>query len=342
MDSPGLRIGVLNTGIASGNGGDFIIMDAALRQLDACFPLAQRIHFTTHEKLSRTSRRLQRDIAFNVACGTNLLHSHMAIVKQWQIGLLASRWMKPVILLGVGWRSRASRATSPYTRWLLKALLSREGLHSVRDSYTRKKLEEIGIRNVVNTACPTMWPLTPDFCARIPAEKGEDAVATLTDYSPDPQRDRQLIDALCRAYRRVYFWCQGSGDHAYLSSLGKQGAVELIGANLTSFDALLADGALALDYVGTRLHGGIRALQHGRRTLIVGIDHRAEEKRHDFNLPVVDRYAAADVLQRVIRAPAACDIRIPLESIQRWKEQFRGATAAGQAETSTRKTGVVT
>ena len=323
MDSPGLRIGILNSSIASGNTGDFIIMDAALRQLDVCLPLAQRIHFTTHERLFWTSRQLQRQVAFNVACGTNLLHSHMAIVKQWQIGLRASRWMKPVILLGVGWRSKASRKTSLYTRWLVKALLARECIHSVRDSYTRQRLEEIGVHNVANTACPTMWSLTPEFCTRIPAEKGEEVVATLTDYSPDPERDRRLLDLLKRAYRRVHFWCQGSGDHAYLSSLGKAGDVELIGGNLTAFDALLGNRSLSLDYVGTRLHGGIRALQHGRRTLIVGVDHRAEEKRHDFNLPVASRYVAADSLDRTIRSPLLCDIRLPLEDIRRWKEQFR-------------------
>ncbi len=326
-DNPILAIGVLNTGIASENTGDCIIMEAALRQLDASLPLARRIHFTTHERLSRASRQLQRQVAFNIACGTNLLHTHMAIIKQWQIGFLASRWMKPVILLGVGWRARASRRTSLYTRWLLKSLLSREGLHSVRDSYTRRRLEEIGVRNVVNTACPTMWSLTPDFCAQIPAEKGEEAVLTLTDYSPDPQRDRQLIDLVSAAYRRVYFWCQGSGDYAYLSSLGKQDAVQVIGGSLIAYDRLLGNRSLALDYVGTRLHGGIRALQHGRRTLVIGVDHRTEEKRHDFNLPSVSRYLAAEALDGAIRSPLTCDIRLPTEDIRRWKEQFCGKLA---------------
>ena len=244
-DNPTLSIGVLDTSIASENAGDFIIMDAALRQLGACLPLAQRIHFPTHEKLARTSLRLQRKVAFNIACGTNLLHSHMEIVKQWRVGFLASRAMKPVILLGVGWRAKADRKTTLYTRWLLKSLLSREGIHSVRDSYTQRRLEEVGIRNVVNTACPSMWSLTPAFCSQVPAEKGEDVVMTLTDYSPDPERDRQLISLLLRAYRRVYFWCQGSGDHAYLSSLGNPNGVEIIGANLAAYDAHVCMAAFA-------------------------------------------------------------------------------------------------
>ena len=89
-DSPSLTIGVLNTSIASENCGDFIIMEAAARQIDDCLPFAHKIHFTTHEKLSWTSFRLQRKLALNIACGTNLLHSHMEIIKQWNTGFLAS------------------------------------------------------------------------------------------------------------------------------------------------------------------------------------------------------------------------------------------------------------
>ena len=58
--------------------------------------------------------------------------------------------------------------------------------------------------------------------------------------------------------------------------------------------------------------------------MIIGVDHRADEKQQDFNLPVVNRYVATDVLEQAIRLPAACDIRIPLENIRAWKEQFRG------------------
>ena len=157
---------------------------------------------------------MQKKVAFNVACGTNLLHSHMEIVKQWNIGMIASWFLKPVLLLGVGWRGHASRKTTPYTKLLLRSLLSRVHLHSVRDSYSEGRLRELGFSNVINTACPTMWRLTPEHCADIPTEQGEDVVLTLTDYSPEPQKDRELLDLLKRLYRRVYFWRQGSGDSA--------------------------------------------------------------------------------------------------------------------------------
>ena len=321
-DSPELTIGVLNTSIASENAGDFIIMEAAAREIAQCLPLCYKVHLTTHEKLSRASLRMQKKIAFNVACGTNLLHSHMEIVKQWNIGLLAGRALKPVVLLGVGWRGHASRKTTFFTKFFLRSLLSREYLHSVRDSYSEGRLREIGVANVLNTACPTMWGLTPDHCAEIPAEQGEDVVTTLTDYSPEPNKDRQLLDMLKRLYRRVYFWRQGAGDCEYLASFTRPGEVEILPSTLQAFNELLADRSLSLDYVGTRLHGGIRALQHKRRAWIIGVDHRARDKAVDFRLPVMNRYTPLAEMERGIRSPAACEIQIPLENIRRWREQF--------------------
>jgi polysaccharide pyruvyl transferase WcaK-like protein len=339
-DSPFVTVGVLNTSIASENAGDFIIMEAAAREIARCLPLAFKVQLTTHEKLSRTSLRLQKKVAFNVACGTNLLHSHMEIVKQWNVGIFAAWRLKPVVLLGVGWRGHASHRTTFFTKRFLRSLLSRDGLHSVRDSYAAERLREIGINNVVNTACPTMWDLTREHCADIPAEQGEDVVVTLTDYSPEPQKDRQLLDLLKRLYRRVYFWRQGAGDCEYLASIARPGevchsqglnwpsgcAVRILPSSLQAYDELLANRSLSLDYVGTRLHGGIRALQHKRRAWIIGVDHRARDKAVDFQLPVMSRYTPPDDLERSIRSRAACEIHLPLENIRRWREQFADST----------------
>ena len=345
-DSPRLTIGVLNTSIASENIGDFIIMEAAAREIARCLPLAYKVHLTTHEKLSRASLRLQKRVAFNFACGTNLLHSHMEIVKQWNIGMFAAWFLKPVVLLGVGWRGHASRKTTFYTKRFLRSLLSRDGLHSVRDSYAEARLREIGVGNVINTSCPTMWNLTPDHCADIPAEQGEDVVMTLTDYSPEPHKDRQLLDLLKRLYRHVYFWRQGAGDCDYLASFARPGevfhgrdcdwprgaTVKVLPSSLQAYDELLADRSLSLDYVGTRLHGGIRALQHKRRAWIIGVDHRARDKAVDFQLPVMSRYTPPADLERGIRSRAACEIHIPLENIRRWREQFAVRVAEAEEE----------
>ncbi|MGC4050775.1 MAG: hypothetical protein QM757_15480 [Paludibaculum sp.] len=45
----------------------------------------------------------------------------------------------------------------------------------------------------------------------------------------------------------------------------------------------------SITYVGTRLHGGILALNHKVPSLITGVDNRSIEMARDFHLPVVPR-----------------------------------------------------
>ena len=167
--------------------------------------------------MCKTSRALQNKIEFNIACGTNLLHAHMGLVKQWNIGLVDTFYLKPVILFGVGWRSHKKRKTDFYTRWLLKKLLSSTHIHSVRDSYTEEQLHKIGIDNVVNTGCPTIWSLDREHCRNIPVKKAENVVVVLTDYSKHPEHDGPLLNYVLSEYKKVYFWAQGMQDINYLS-----------------------------------------------------------------------------------------------------------------------------
>ena len=69
------------------------------------------------------------------------------------------------------------------------------------------------------------------------------------------------------------------------------------------------------------MHGGIRALQHGRRALIIAIDNRAREKHRDFNIPVLERDAMVD-LEAWIKGGQATDIHIPIAEIDRFLRQF--------------------
>lgn len=322
-DSQTIRtLGVLDTSIATRNTGDHIIMEAAMRELDDIIRPRQMIRFPTHEKLSPVSYRLQRHVEFNIACGTNLLHSHMGLVKQWNVGLRDSFRLAPVVLLGVGWRSQAKRRTDVYTRWLLKRLLSGTHLHSVRDSYTLKQIKDAGIDNVVNTGCPTIWRLHHEHCARIPTGRAKNAVMVLTDYSRNLELDSRLAEFVLSNYDKVYYWCQGMNDSTYLAELGIQHRVTMIPPSLIAYHELLADPNISLDYVGTRLHGGIFALQHGRRSVIVGVDHRANTKGSDFNLPVISRYDDPGAIDRMIAGDFETRIDLPLDAIEKWRSQF--------------------
>jgi polysaccharide pyruvyl transferase WcaK-like protein len=78
-----------------------------------------------------------------------------------------------------------------------------------------------------------------------------------------------------------------------------------------------------VDCVGTRLHAGIRALQRKRRAIILGVDNRAEEMGHDFDLPVVARGKVALELEAEINGYWETRICIARQAIAACKGQFK-------------------
>ena len=73
--------------------------------------------------------------------------------------------------------------------------------------------------------------------------------------------------------------------------------------------------------MGTRLHGGIRALQKQVRCVILGVDNRAKEKEKDFRIKVIDRNEV-EKLSELINSSFKTEIEIPIDEINRWKSQF--------------------
>jgi hypothetical protein len=313
-----MTIALFDPSIASANLGDQIIQDAVHRELTDLLPLEQIITVPTQEVISRISIRRAMQASHRLVGGTNLLSARMRQYKQWQINLLQSFSLHDVTLMGVGWWQYQGKPDF-YTKAILRNVLSRQRLHSVRDEYTRKKLASIGIENVLNTGCPTMWRLTPDHCKRIPASKADAVVLTLTDYHPDPINDTRLIDSLKKHYATVYFWPQGSGDVNYFNSL-RRNDLKVLRPSLAAYDELLRD-AKSLDFVGTRLHGGVRAMQHLRRSLVVSVDNRAKEISADTGLPIAAR-DACDAIEEWIQQPKECSIIMDWAAISNWKFQL--------------------
>ena len=100
-------ISVLDTGIATYNIGNQIIMDAV-----------------------------------RTCC-----HSDIRKYRQWDLSFCNIMRLKGLVLMGCGWWQYEHADTTPYTRWALHKVLSDKYLHSVRDSYTEKRLKDIGIDN---------------------------------------------------------------------------------------------------------------------------------------------------------------------------------------------------
>lgn len=314
------KITIFDTSVATTNLGDEIIVDSVIRVLRDIFKDDTMIlRVPTHEVISRRTHRLVNESDFSFVAGTNILNSKFKIIKAnlWNLNLFDAVKLKNVILMGVGW-SNYQDNPSTLSRYVYKNILDNEINHSVRDSYTKDKLHSIGIKNVINTSCPTMWSLTPEHTKSIPKNKGKNVVMTLTDYRQDRLNDKKLIEILKANYEKVYIWIQGMEDYKYLNSLSNE--LEIIGPSLKSYDDLL-DSDIDLDYVGTRLHAGIRALQKQRRSIIIGIDNRAIEKQKDFNIQVIKR-ENIDELERLINSVFATELTIDFQSIHEWKKQF--------------------
>ncbi|MBU2869373.1 polysaccharide pyruvyl transferase family protein [Colwellia sp. E2M01] len=311
---------LFDTSIATENVGDFIIMDAVREQVDKIVPTKQIITLPTHDYIGKEGRRLLRASEYSLVGGTNLLSSNLLKYQQWKFRLSDINYLNNSILMGVGWW-QYQNTPNYYTRKVWNKVLHKDMIHSVRDEYTKNQLLKMGIKNVLNTSCATMWNLTPEHCSQIKTMKGDTVVLTLTDYNQVPEKDIKLVNTLLKNYSTVYFWPQGSGDIQYLQSIYSSFSrdVSILNPNLESLNNALCQPDV--DYIGTRLHAGIRALQLKVRTVIIGIDNRALEKSRDFNLEVIDR-TQIDDLDALINQEIRADIKLPEDNINKWKAQF--------------------
>lgn len=316
-----MKIAFFDTSVGSLNAGDFIIMEAVRSVIDDLYDDYMPINIPTQSPISKLAYIGSETANLKYVGGTNLLSSNMLFRKQWKINLYDATRLKDLILVGVGWW-QYQRTPDFYTKLVLRNVLSKGYLHSVRDSYTKLQLSKIGISNVLNTGCPTMWPLTTEHCRSIPKHKGENVVFTLTDYNRMPTFDSEILRLLKRSYSTVYFWPQGTSDLRYLQQLDMVSDVKIISEGVSAFDDLLSDTSQSLDFVGTRLHGGVRALQNKRRSIIIGIDNRAAEKAKDFNMKVVAR-SNTNELHKNIESAFETKIELPTEDIEKWKNQFK-------------------
>ena len=174
--------------ISTENMGDHIIEYYCDRVIKDIFGEAMMVSLPIRDRLSRLSVKQVGSADYALVCGTNLLSSDMKHFRQWKMKLLDAVRIRyggvnkkelfdtkiikekaedtHVVLMGVGWYQYQDKPTD-YTKKVLSIVLDKKYLHSVRDSYAEEKLAAIGITNVVNTACPSMWELTPEKCAMI-------------------------------------------------------------------------------------------------------------------------------------------------------------------------------
>ncbi len=323
------KVLLLDTSIGTSNLGDFIIMECVRKELapvlsgNFCYDLPTHLPAFNSLAVFRNSFAVQNyagaDLKF--AGGSNLLVKDLKThYPQWNIHPLNSKPLRGVILVGVG--AGAGECTNRYTTKLYQKLLHPAYFHSVRDERSKEYVESMG-RKAINTGCVTMWMLTPEFCRTIPTKKANRCVFTLTgrsDATPVREEERQMLDILLRNYETVYCWIQGDKDFDYLKRFARHEQVTVVPPSVEAYDKLLSQEDL--DYVGTRLHGGVYAMRHGKRAIIIAIDERAAEIHKWNHLNCISLAEIAEKLEPMIRSEFATEVKMPFDRIAQWKAQF--------------------
>ena len=210
-------ISVFDTSIASYNTGNQIIMDAVFNVINTLFPKEFLLRLPA-EDISTNARKYNSSSSLSFVGGTNLLNGDIRKYRQWELSLHNILILRRCILLGCGWFQYETQPITRYTRWALQKVLHPDLIHSVRDEYTKAKLDSIGIRSI-NTGCPTLWEIDPELKQINGKEKSLDCVVALTDYNQSKERDRFILDCLCKNYRNIYIFPQGTGDVEYISRI---------------------------------------------------------------------------------------------------------------------------
>lgn len=314
------HVHILDTAIASDNIGDEIIMKSAYGFIDKTFEDYYITSSSSHDGIGPSSRKLINRADIVLLVGTNALSARYHANKPYiwhtrssDIELLRGK----VVLFGVG-ANKAFRAVEQSQADFLDEILSKSHLHAVRDSSGKRILEAID-RKVVDATCPTLW-MFRDNVPTHPAGKADKVCFTLTKHKPS-EADKDIIRILRENYNELYFWPQQPRDLPYLQSLTQTDDINIIAPNLRSYDNFLAN--TQVDVIGTRLHGTIRALQQGKRAIVIGIDNRAEDIAAKTHLSCINRKEIDLKLCDMLQSNFAPRLDIPTADINAFLHQFK-------------------
>lgn len=312
------------------NLGDCIISESTNKILKSIFTdQFEIIKLSTHSPLDKQHVEILKEAEMIFIGGSNLLSSHLLKYNQWKFfknpGLFDYLFAQKfnMVLLGVGWWQYQD-GMDWITKRFYRKVLSSSHIHSVRDNYTKQKLSALNGISVKNTSCPTTWELNGVEMDRHNLTP-DSVVLTLTDYNGIEARDTDLIAMLLKHYKNIYFFPQGSRDLIYFESLliykNNKSRFTILSNQISSFFKFVQDSS-HVDYIGTRLHGGIKCIQSGMQSLIVSVDNRATEISRDINLAVVERNETQKIEDWISGKSSYGKINLNLEAINTWKNQF--------------------
>jgi polysaccharide pyruvyl transferase WcaK-like protein len=313
---------LLDTSIASDNVGDEIIVQAIQNHLTHILEDSYVTSASSHDGMGHFSRALASTADIVFMLGTNALSPSCQLNSSsfiWRVAMEDLDVLKDkVVLIGVG-ANRDYTSIDTHQLEFLNTILSRDYVHSTRDEAGKKLVESSG-HAAVNTSCPTLWEL--DTCAdRVPTDKSDTVCFTLTMHKRSPL-DLQLLKVLYDSYDHIAFWPQQPRDLDYLESIADMRRIQVIPPSLRCYDAYLDNHQV--DVIGTRLHGTIRGMQRGKRSIVISIDNRAREIAAMTGLPCVEREAISQELPLRIKSNAPASLLLPEAEIQTFLAQFLG------------------
>lgn len=309
-------ITLINTQKDSDNLGDNIIMKYARQALNEILQGEVIYEVASHCPASDKDIEVMLSSKAVIVCGTNFLYPHMEEYGVWKFDERMIN-IKNMVLLGVGW---SGGIAGLYSSYVFRKLFKNNYLHSVRDQYTADNLSQIGVKNVINTNCVTLWGLDTT-CAEIPIGKANSVVTTVTEYRNDRAQDIFMLTLLQELYDNVYFWPQGSKDLEYVRTLVNLDKITVLDRSLDAYERTLE--LPDIDYVGSRLHGGIYALRHNKRTIIIAVDNRAREIHRDTGIPVIESADVRTNLKNMVLSEWSTNVVLNTDSATLWVEALR-------------------
>ncbi|MDE5777321.1 MAG: polysaccharide pyruvyl transferase family protein [Lachnospiraceae bacterium] len=319
---------LFDTAIGTFNRGDDIILESTEKCLEPLLSKSYVMRFGTHiNNLNlyhylRNSKKVRYadNCDYKFILGTNLLTNDiLRSIGQWSVGPLSKRLYRNSIMVGVG-ITKSGKSPTFYTKAFYKSILRKDIFHSVRDEESKQMLEAIEGVKAINTGCPTLWGFNQEVCSSIPVKKSCNAVFTLSGQKKyqNPERDQMLVSIVEQNYDKLYFWVQTYEDEGYFHTLKHTKDVHFI-YSLKDYANVCENGRV--DYVGTRLHGGIFAMQHGVRSVIVEIDHRAKGFREINHINTIER-DKLECLPELINGNIKTEIILREKEIKEWISQF--------------------
>lgn len=323
------KIIILDTSIGTGNKGDNVIVESTKKAFGSFLTANDTTYFPTHtvifpfyQNFLNWRATYVREADYRFIFGTNLLKTNMRKIKpQWNINIFNYMSVKNTILVGVGNSNNSKNGKMNwYTKWLWKKVLSHDYIHSVRDDATKEMLESLGFK-AINTGCPTLWGLDEKHCSQIPTGKAKEVVFDFHDENKNPELDQKFLDMLIRNYDKLYFWPQALNDIKYLNTFKNIENIEIVPPSLEGYGYLLDNKDI--DYVGMRLHGGIFAMQHKKRAIIVSVDHRAKNINKTNKINSIPR-TELDKIEEKINSEFETKVFVDYDKINEWMSQFEG------------------